>query len=276
MTDTPALPSSLPSVPLADPTREALEAAVAAMDDVQVPTAVADLIADAEEMASAADDITDLVARKYKVSAGLVRWIAMLVEELRKVSADREITVVEATPEQTQEMDKSRARLLKIRSELADLAEAAGLPATVFALQTKRSNRLNVVLMRVGQVLRNARKVLDQLPDHHDAEELIAEGEGIIAAAYNLRTTIGLGRAGRTGETQRQERIERLLLDALVYLSRMGRAAYRRQPARRQKYLLDHIYGAKASKVGDPGAGGTIGGAEHPDDEEGGDEDPNA
>jgi hypothetical protein len=48
-------------------------------------------------------------------------------------------------------------------------------------------------------------------------------------------------------------------VDAMVYSSAQGLAAYDGDKMREIRYRLNHADGCKASKVGDPGAGGTTG-----------------
>lgn len=259
MNDSRVFPSSLPAVPLGTPTVDSIEAEIAAMGDTLTPVAPADLVADGREMLAARADIAELVARGYPVSEGIITRLELLIDAVESSGANRSLDRAELTPAQRDAMDSARRRLLAIRSELSAIASAGGLPPDLFALATKRSNRLNVVLMRVGQVIRHAEQLADRMPDGDRVQALIIEAKGLLEAQYTLRADAGLKRASQAGDTQRQERLERLLLDTLVYLSRQGRAAFASDPARLTKYDLDHVYGARPSRVGDPGAGGTTG-----------------
>jgi len=45
----------------------------------------------------------------------------------------------------------NRSRLLKLRSELAAIGRAVGLPAVLFSIETNKTTRLNVVMMKLGE-----------------------------------------------------------------------------------------------------------------------------
>lgn len=246
--------SSLPPVSLDAATPEAIDAEVGAMrDDVETVPALADIIADAEELRAARADIAELAARGYAVTEALVDRVELLARLALEANADRSFDRVNATPAQRQQMEAARVRLLAIRSHLAALGSAAGLPPQLMMLGTTRSNRLNVVLVRMDEILRNTERVVDQLPDRDTARRLLAEGKALVQAQYDLRRDLGLARRQQVGGTQRHLRLQRLLLDTLIYLSRQGRAAFLDAPDRAQKYLLDHIYGGRPSRVADPG-----------------------
>jgi|GEM_PF-2978359 len=259
-----SLPSSLPVVSLAPVTLESLTAEVDALVAQSFSAAsshAGDLVADADEMTGALDDIPDLVARGYKVSEALVDRVRILAAMLAPNASERDrASTARSVPKK--ERGEIRKRLLAIRSALGSIATAAGLPSNLFALGTNNSTRVNVVIERVARVLDNAKALRAELPDTARVEALIAEGEGLIARVRSLRGAGAVALHSDTTLTRRYQATGRLLLDALVYFSRQGRAAYPDDPTRYSRYALDHVYGRKASVAGDPGAGGKSG---HPE-----------
>lgn len=264
------LPSTLPVVPLAPVNNESLEAEIKALCErgfTPTNSHAGDLIADSEEMLGASEDIEALLARGFKVSASLIDRLRLLSELLAPKAAERDRETTAASLPKAERV-KARKRLLQIRSRLAALATAGGLPSTLFELATTRTTRLNVVVDRVTRVLDNARSLIDSLPDRAQVEALIAEGNGILARVRTLRSSGALSNATSMALTDRYQAAARLLLDTLVYLSRQGRAAFPDDPSRYARYALDHVYGRRPSVAGDPGAGGKNGHADvvDPDD----------
>lgn len=274
MTTTAEVPyrDTLPIVPTDDVTIDSLKAEAAALGDrfPEVVAHIADLIADAEEMLQGRADLDDLMARSFPVTAGLFRRIELLHGTLAPLAAES-ARHVELGKALTDEAEAARVRLLDIRAQLAALAKAAGLPATLFSLATRKTTRLNVVMMKMDAVLENVRHFQARLPDPTRVNALVVEARAVMDQQKQSRRKSRLMHAERTVDGREQERYERLLLDALVYLSAQGLAAYPGDVVRERRYRLDHVYGRKASRVGDPGAGAANGvpDAAGPGDDEG-------
>ncbi len=268
----PAQPNLLPVVPLAPVDPEILNAEIDRLISsgfTAVGSHAGDLVADGQEMLGAAEDIPDLVARRFKVSAALIDRIRLLSAMLAPAAAERDrATTARSVPKQERQV--VRRRLLQIRQALGSLAVAAGLPPNLFALGTNSTTRINIVVDRVARVLDNAKGLRDELPDPARVDALVTEGEALIARVRDLRTAGAVSLRADTKLTQRYQAAGRLLLDALIYLSRQGRAAYPDDAARYSRYALDHVYGRKSSVADDPGAGGKDGHPEvtDPDDPE--------
>ncbi len=249
-------PGVLPDIPLAMPTAESLLAEAASMGAFsEVTVHVADLVADAEEMLGGEEDLPDLTARGYRVSAGVFERIRLLMGFLAPHRAELG-RVDEAAAIKTQQAEAARVRLLEIRGRIAALGKAASLPASLFSLDSHRTNRLNVVMMKMEEVLENVGVVRDHLPDRQRVDALVVEARQLIDAQKTARREARLMRANRTMGTLERERLERLLFDALIYVSAQGLAAYGDDPTRRARYSLDHCYGDRPSRAGDPGASG--------------------
>jgi hypothetical protein len=139
------------------------------------------------------------------------------------------------------------------------LGKAAGLPTGLFALELTGSVRLNVLMMRMEEVLQNVQAYWNQLPDQARLTAMVAEARTLIDQQKELRQSARLLRADRSIEGRKAARLERLLLNALQYLSAQGLAAFPGDAVREPRYRLDQLYGRRASKVQDPGAGGPDG-----------------
>lgn len=254
-----------PRIPLEAPTRESLTAEAAAMGDAftEVTTHPADLVADAEEMLQAREDAKDLAKRGYHVSDGQFKRVELLVELIKPLIAQQS-RQIEASKLKTEAADAARLRLISIRAALARIGVAAGVPAPLFSLETNNTQRLNVVMMKMEEVLENVRVYREQLPDKKRVDALVTEARTLIDHQKDARTDARLLRSDRSIDSRVQSRYERMLLDALQHLSTQGMAAYPEDPNRDRLYRLDQIYGRRASKVGDPG-GGPPGGENPPE-----------
>ncbi len=249
-------PGVLPDVPLAMPTAESLLAEAASMSSFsEVTIHPADLVADAEEMLGGEEDLPDLLSRGYRVSEGVFERIRLLMGLVAPAQAELG-RVDAASALKTRQAEDARVRLLEIRGQFAALGKAASLPSSLFSRETHRSNRLNVVMMRMEVVLENVGVVRDHLPDQQRVDALVIEARKLIDAQKEARREARLMRATRTLGTLERERIERLLFDTLLYVSAQGLAAYADDPTRHKRYSLDHCYGNRPSRVGDPGGGG--------------------
>lgn len=237
------LPSALPTVLLDPVTPESLEAEAAELGDnfsvVQYPPG--DLIADAREMADARVDIPDLIARGYPVSEALIDRIEILSSKLTPFEVEQRLSST-ASLLTTAELDRGRKRLLEIRSELARIAKAAGLPATIVSLKTNNTQRINVVVQKMDEVLDTVGRLKSRMPDRQRVGDLLTEGRGLLDSFNTDRRNARYQRVAGTINTRHQERYERLLLNALMYLSAQGLAAYPNDPVREVRYRLDHIY----------------------------------
>jgi hypothetical protein len=218
----------------------------------------ADLVADADEMLEVKSDLPDLVARKYRVSEGLFTRIELLRNEVAALLAEHDRLQV-LSKQQTESAEAARLELLEIRRQLARLGKAAGLTASLFSLETKKSTRLNVVMMKVSEVLANVAAVRSLLPDPDRVEKLESRARALIEAHRAQRVGARLMGVERTGQTATRDQLLRLLFDALSHLSAQGLAAYPNDARREVHYRLDHVYGRRASVVGDAGAGGESG-----------------
>ncbi len=254
------LPSYLPTVSPQEPTLEQLHAEAALMGDrfTRVSAALADLIADADEMLSASEDLNDLRGRGYAITAGMVSRIKLLRDQLAPQAARRDQVAALSTAA-IAKAEAARKELLQIRRGLAAIAHAAGLPDALFSLQSTRSNRLNVVMMRLDEVLNQVDALREQLPDRARVDALAVRARQLIDEQRETRSSARLTAADGGLETRTQQRFARLLFDAMTYVSAQGLAAYPDDPMREKRYRLDHVYGRRPSRVADPGAGGTEG-----------------
>jgi len=249
-----------PSVDLETPTEASLRAEAASMTgrSGEVAAHPADLIADAIEMQEAEGDIADLMERGYEVKPGLITRIRMLTDLIAPQIAEEERAATWSVT-QTQRAEETRQRLLQLRSELAAIGKAAGLPGVLFSIETKKTTRLNVVMMKLEEVLANVREVRSHLPDPKRVDAIVAEMRQLLDEQRDQRAESRVSDTQSRARIRQRKRYERLLLDALQYLSAQGLAAYPDDPTREVRYRLDHVYGKRPSKVGDPGAGGTAG-----------------
>ncbi|MBI5498577.1 MAG: hypothetical protein HY904_26485 [Deltaproteobacteria bacterium] len=249
-----------PAIPLESPTQDSLLAEAAALGDhfSEVTSHPADVIADAEEMLGARQDLADLIAREYPVSEGMLKRIELLKDLLSPHAAEL-VRSAAASTLKTQDADAACDRLVAIRGELGKIGDAAGIPADLFSLQSRKTQRLNVVMMRMDVVLENVAAVRAHLPDKARVDRLVVEARDLIDQQKAARRAARLMRADRGQGSLQQERLERLLMDVMMHVSKQGLAAYPNDPTREARYRLDNVYGAKKSAVGDPGAGGTGG-----------------
>lgn len=247
--------SVLPPLPTQPPTKAQLEAEAALLGDnfPSVSSHVADLVADADEMLLARADAADLERRGYKVSDGQFERVALLRAMLAPLAAEQ-TRVAEVSKVKTEAADAARQRLLGIRSALGDIGKAAGLPPGIFSLETNNTQRLNVVMMKMEEVLENVQAFRSFLPDGQRVDALVVEARALIDAQRTNRQEARLLRTDGSLESRKQARLERLLLNAMQYLSAQGLAAYPDDPVREPRYRLDHVYGNRTSKVADPGA----------------------
>lgn len=243
-------------VSLETPTETSLAAEAAALGDAypEVTAHPADLLADAEEMLQGKKDAKELKDRGYAISDGVFTRIELLAKVLTPLTA-QQTRQAEASKLKTADADAARERLLQLRSEIGRIGIAAGLPAGVFSLETNRTQRLNVVMMKMEEVLLNVRAYWVHLPDQKRLEGLMAEARALIDAQKAARQDARLLRSDRTVEGRKAGRYERLLLNVLQHVSAQGVAAFPNDVTRETIYRLDHVNGRKASRVADPGAG---------------------
>lgn len=242
-------------IPLEAPTKASLLAEAAALGDSfsEVTSHAADLIADAEELLRARADAHALKARGYKVSDGQFERVALLKDLLVPLHAAQN-RQVEASKAKTEAAEAARTRLIAIRGELGLIGRAAGLPPGLLSLETNNTQRLNVVMMKMEEVLENVRVYRPHLPDHARVDALVTEARQLIDEQKELRRDARLLRTDTQLDGRKTARLERLLMDAMQFLSAQGQAAYPGDLTREPLYRLDHIYGNRPSKVGDPGA----------------------
>jgi hypothetical protein len=247
--------SVLPPLPLQAPTQAQLEAAAALLGDSfpTVSSHPADLVADADELLLARADAVELARRGYAVADGQFERVALLRSMLAPLAAEQKL-VAEVSKVKTEAAEAARARLLAIRTSLANIGKAGGLPAGVFSLDTNNTTRLNVVMMKMEEVLHTVQAYRARLPDQQRVDQLVTEARGLIDAQRVNRQAARLLRTDGTLENRKQARLERLLLNALQFLSAQGLAAFPEDPVREPRYRLDHVYGNRVSKVADPGA----------------------
>ena len=251
-----------PSIDLNQPSEQSLLAEAAALGDrfSEVTAHPADLIADAEEMLRAESDLPDLLERGYAVSAGLFTRVRLLQEMLTPLSAEggRVETLSQA---QTQAAEAARKELLGIRRELARIGRAARLPSSLFSLETRRTTRLNVVMMKMSEVLANVAAVRQVLPDKSRVDTLVTRAGELMDEQKEARRQSRFMRAERTRTVDQRNRLSRLLFDAMSYLSAQGFAAYPDDAAREPLYRLDHVYGRRFDALGHDGWCATLGDA---------------
>ncbi len=245
-------------IPTETPTKDGLLAEAATLGDAfsEVTSHAADLVADAEELLRARGDAAALQARGYRVSDGQFERVKLLRDLLAPLHAAQN-RQVEASKAKTASAEAARARLIVIRGELGLIGKAAGLPGNLLSLETNNTQRLNVVMMKMEEVLENVRAYRERLPDKTRVDTLVIEARLLIDEQKGLRRDARLLRTDTHLDGRTTARLERLLLDVLQHLSAQGLAAYSGDKQREPLYRLDHVYGRRASKVGDPGAGDT-------------------
>jgi hypothetical protein len=114
-------------------------------------------------------------------------------------------------------------------------------------------------MMKMSEVLSNVAAVGHRLPDPERVAALVDEAQTLIAQQQAERTGARLMSIERSAQTATKNRLLRLLYETMTHISAQGLAAYPGDPVRGVQYGLDHVYGRKASVVGDPGAGGETG-----------------
>jgi hypothetical protein len=207
-------------------------------------------------------DETDVLRTGDEVETGetsdLLPGYSGLSLELVPLAA-QQARVAEMSKSQIEAAEIARGRLLEIRDQLARIGKAAGLPGSFFSLDTSNTTRLNVVMMKMDEVIENVNILKDRLPDRKRVDAMVVEARRLIDEQKDARRSAKLLRTDRGIEARKQARIERLLLDAMQHVSAQGLAAYPADPTREARYRLDHVYGKRRSAAGDPGAGGTTG-----------------
>ena len=241
--------SELPRIPPGPVTHESLEAEAAGLGDgfTEVTWHAADLVADAEEILEGRADLEEFIEREYAVTADHFDRVELLKDVLAPAKAEGEV-IAKASQKLTENADAALKTLLTNRSTIAGIGKAAGLPESLFSLQTRNTTRLNVVAFRMEQVLANVVQFRARMPDKKKLDKLVVESRRILDEQKELRRRRDLMRVQRSLDTARAERYERLLLDILIYLSAQGQAAFGDDPSREGRYRLDHTYGRR-SKV---------------------------
>lgn len=194
----------------------------------------------------------------YRVGPGLLVRIGTLRDMIAPLLAEEDRNA-EWSKSQTAAAEEVRLRLLELRRDLARIGKAAGLPASFFSLETKKTTRLNVVRIKMEEVLANVARLRPHLPDKGRVDAILIEARDLLDAQRDQRIESRLSSAESRARIRTRQRYERLLFEAMQYLSAQGLAAYPDDEKREARYRLDHVYGRKPSKVGDPGAGGTEG-----------------
>lgn len=221
-----------------------LEEANALRNDRPVSASVAELKADADEMLGARADLPDLQARGYRVNENMFDR----VEQLRNLLTPQRLAaavIVAASASAVTDAEASRRRLLEIRGEFAGIGKAAGLSSDLFELGSRAAKRLTTVVDRMEDVVDAVRKYRSLMPDQQRVSDLLAEAESMLQAERDKRIGAKESRAERSARTKLQYKIQRMLLEALQYLSAQGLAAYANDPTRAARYRLDHIYGER-------------------------------
>lgn len=252
-TETVTLAGTLP--PLETPTRESLLAEAEALGEsfAKVTAHTADLCADAEVALGALADLGDLEERGYAVSLGLLHRISMLGEELIPASAG----CMEPPGDNAPETIKAQAvqqRLLAIIGDIAVILEAASVPGEAFSLEANSAPGLNVVMMRMQEMLAAATASPAREPDKTRLDDLMTEARQLMDAQDARWRRARLRSTDHFSGGLQVERLKRMLLDALLHLSAQGLAANPGDPLREQTYRLDGIHGRRPSVVGDPAA----------------------
>lgn len=252
---------SVPEIPPGVVTKASLFAEAAALGDRFNPVSAhyADLIADADEMLpQVRQDEPELRRRHYALSEHMVTRLELLRDEIAPALAESE-RAVEVSKAKTDAAQQAKDELLKIRTHLASIGRAAALPADLFSLHLKKGGRLNVVMMRMEEVLANVGACRARMPDGDVVDQLMVRARQLLDEQREARVDARLAQAGRKAQTAERARYARLLLDVMTYIGAQGMAAFPGDDAREPAYRLDHVYGRKPSKVADPGAGGSEG-----------------
>lgn len=234
---------------LAKTSKSALEAEALALPSKfsKVTFAVGDLVADGHELLAAREDLTDLRKRKFPVNAHTFTRLQLLLEPVTPLAVVRAENAT-AAKQRTADADASRARLLEIRSELAQLADTVKLPAEWFQLGTRRSDRINPVVQRMTEVLAIATKHRKRLPDPVRVNALLKEGNELIKAHTIVRVERSEIRGLSSTQVKLADRYTRLLWDVMQHLSAVGLAAYPGDLTREKRYRLDNVYADRPTK----------------------------
>ena len=216
------------------PTEAAMRARAAALGDSfpRVKARSADLLTQANKLAPAIADVSELAARGYPVTHDHYQCVAILARMLTDIEVTQAI-VAEDRKVKTAQAEAHRARLLVIRDLLARVGEAADLPESYFMVDgneiaTFRRGMLNMV----GFV----RKHQTQLADHARVEALLIEAETLLRNEDGLRGEGSELGVDRTEVTKTGDQIKRLLFDQMRHLSKQGLAAYPDDPKRELLY----------------------------------------
>lgn len=240
---------TLPVIPDGPVTLESLEAEAIALGDKFsfVTHHSADMIADAEEMlAGQSTDLPVFIEREYPVTAYHFDRIALLCEILAPAKTEGDVAN-ESGKAQTAEANAAINELLEYRRVFAKLGRAAGLPTSLFALEVDgNTRRLNVILMRMEEVLTNVERFEKRMPDKKKVARLIESTRSVVSKQKKARQQAKLLRTQRTLDTLRAEQYERLLLNILQYVSAQGQAAFDGDKGREARYALDHTYGKRS------------------------------
>lgn len=252
---------SVPEIPPGPVTIASLRAEAAALGErYNVVTAqLPDLVADADEMLpQLREDQPELRRRHYAVTEHMITRLELLRGELAPAAAEGQ-RAGEVGKAKTDEAQKAKDELLKIRARLASIGRAAALPADLFSLRLKKGGRLNVVMMRMEEVLANVGACRARLPDGEVVDQLVVSARTLLDGQREARADARLAQAGRKALTAERARYARLLLDVMTYIGAQGMAAFPDDAVREPAYRLDHVYGRRPSTVADPGAGGSEG-----------------
>lgn len=238
--------SNLPVIPEGPATFDSLEAEAVALGEKFsfVTLHSADMIADAEEMLDGkAQDLKTFIEREYPVTAHHYDRLELLSEVLAPAKIEGQLAN-ESGKFQTAEANAAIDELLENRRQLAKLGRAAGLPASLFSLDIGgNSRRLNVLVMRMEEVVTNAERFQARMPDKKKVAALIESTRDVVKKQKKARQQAKLLRTQRSLDTLRAEQYERLLLNILQYLSAQGQAAFDGDKSREARYALDHTYG---------------------------------
>lgn len=240
-------------VPLDAPTEQSLAAEAAALGDAysEVTAHPADLLAHAAEMLKAKSDAAALAEREYAPCPGVFTRIELVAGALTPMSA-QQVRHFEASKVKTAEAE--RKRLLTISGEIARIGHAARLPTGVFSLETDRPQPLNVVMMKVEEVLLNVAAHWAHLPDKKRLVALVTEARALTDAQKAARHDARLLRTDRSLDSRKAGRCERLLLNAMQNVSARGLAAFPQRSGARARVPA----GSRVPRQGEQGrrAGG--------------------
>ncbi|MCU0692509.1 MAG: ATP-binding domain-containing protein [Polyangiaceae bacterium] len=96
-----------------------------------------------------------MLERGYPVSAGLLTCIEMLRDLIALHLAEEDRTAAWSKA-QTDAANATRTRLIELRSQLALIGKAAGLPGALFSLETRKTTRLNMFNKALSMFVRAA------------------------------------------------------------------------------------------------------------------------